>query len=150
MSTGRDKPQGPSIYFENVQGRRKFRPNFLAQDIEDEYLFKYVEDTGKFYVYRDDYWQDNAERVIEEECNARLQDEYEPAHKSKVIDTIKTRSTITTSKKDFQPCKYRIPFKNGVYNLDSEELEEHKSEYNFTHKIPWEYDPDAQCPEINE
>lgn len=149
MSTGRDKPNGPSIYFENVQGSRKFRPNFLAQDIEEEYKFKYVEDTGKFYVYHEDYWQDNAERIIGEECNDRLQDEYEPAYKSKVIDTIKTRSTIRTNKQEFKPCKYKVPFKNGVYNLKKGVLEEHSPENNFTHKIKWSYDPDAQCPEIN-
>jgi len=149
MSTGRDKPEGAEIYFENVQGRKKFRPNFLAQDIEREYLFKYVEDTGKFYVYHDNYWQDNADRIIEEECNEKLDDKYEPSYKSKVIDTIKTRGKIRTSKQKFQPEQKKIPFKNGVYNLQTGELEEHQAEDNFTHKISWEYDPDAQCPEIH-
>jgi len=150
MSTGRDKPQGPGIYFENVQGSRKFRPNFLAQDIEEEYNFKYVEDTEKFYVYNNDYWQDNAERIIGEECNEKLEDEYEPAYKSKVIDTIKSRRGIRTSKQEFQPCKFKIPFKNGTYNLKTGELVNHQKKDNFTHKIKWDYDPDAQCPKINE
>lgn len=149
MTSGRDKPKGPSIYFENVQGNRKFRPNFLAQDIEEEYLFKFVDDTEKFYVYKDNYWQEKAERIIEEECNEKLQDEYEPAYKSKVIDTIKTRGSIRTSKRDFQPCKYKIPFANGVFNLKEKKLEEHRPEDKFTHKICWDYDPDSQCPEIN-
>jgi P4 family phage/plasmid primase-like protien len=149
MTTGREKPEGPEIYFENIQGRRKFRPNFLAQDIEKEYQFKFVEDTEKFYVYKDGYWQDNAKRIIEEECNSKLQDEYEPAYKSKVVDTIKTRSDIRTTKEKFQPARDRIPFKNGTYDLNQEKLKDHKPEDNFTHKIKWDYDPDAQCPEIN-
>jgi len=139
----------PKDYFENVQGRRKFRPNFLAKEIEEEYRFKYVEDTEKLYIYREDYWQDIAERIIEEECNKRLQDEYEPAYKSKVIDTIKTRGAIRTTKEEFQPCTYKIPFKNGVYNLENSTLERHQPEDFFTHKIPWEFDPEAQCKKIN-
>lgn len=149
MSSGRDKPEGADVYFENIQGRRKFRPNFLAQDIEEEYLFKYVEDTGKFYVYYDDYWQQNAERIIEEQCNQKLKDEYEPAYKRKVVDTIKTRGKIRTSKEEFQPASKKIPFDNGVYNLETCDLENHKPEDNFTHKIDWDYDPNAQCPEVN-
>jgi putative DNA primase/helicase len=150
MTTGREKPEGPSIYFENVQGRRKFRPNFLAQDIEEKYKFKYVQDTKKFYVYKDGYWQEMAERVIKEECNEKLDDEFEPAHSSKVKETIKTRPHIRTNKEDFQPCSYKIPFENGAYNLEESELQEHNPEDNFTHKIPWKFDSDAQAPKINQ
>lgn len=140
----------PENYFENVQGRRKFRPNFLAQEIEQEYKFKFVEDTDKFYIYNDDYWQAIADRIIEEECNERLQDEYEPSYSSKVKDTIKTRASIRTDKETFQPCSYKIPFKNGAYNLETSSLERHNPEDNFTHKIPWDFDPEAQANKINE
>lgn len=140
----------PDEYFENVQGRRKFRCNLLAKEIESEYRFKYVEDTGKFYIYNDKYWKDIAERIIEEECNERLQDEYEPSYASKVKDAIRTRADIRTTKQDFQPCTYKIPFKNGVYNLETSTLERHNPDDNFTHKIPWEFDPEAQANNINQ
>ncbi|EMA11600.1 phage/plasmid primase, P4 family, C-terminal domain-containing protein [Haloarcula vallismortis] len=150
METGREKPSGPARYFEQVQGQRKFRPNYLANEIEEQYEFVYVEETEKFYVYLENYWQDKAERIIREECNDRLVKEFEPARASRVVDTIKTRSYISKHKKDFQPCKYKIPFLNGAYNLETGELEEHSPDDRFTHIIPWTYDPEAECPRIKQ
>lgn len=150
LQKDKKKEYNPEAFFETVQGQRTFRNNWLANEIEDKYQFKYVEETQKFYIYTGKKWEDKAERVIKEECNDILQDEYEPRRANKVVDTIKTRSHITTTKQEFRPCTYKIPFKNGVYNLDNGELEDHKPEDNFTHVIPWEYDPDAQCPRINE
>lgn len=150
METGRETPQGPDQYFELVNGNRTFRNNWLANDIEDDFNFVYVKDTERFYIYTGKYWEEKAERKIKEECNHRLGDEYTPARANKVVDTIKTRGRITHRKEDFQPNKNKIPFNNGYYNLETEELEEHKPEDNFTHIIPWDYNPEAQCPKINE
>lgn len=150
VKTGREKPADASIYFENVNGRIKFRPNFLAQDIEEEYKFKYVEGTGKFYIYTGTHWKDQAKRIIEEECNTRLEDKYEPSHVTKVVEAIKTRPHIRVTQEDFRPAKKKVPFKNGVYNAEKGELVEHQAEDNFTHIIPYEYDTDAQCPKFNE
>lgn len=139
-------------YFENVQGQRTFRNNWLAKDIEKKYQFRYIEDTERFYVFNGKIWEENATRIIEEECNKILGDEYTPNRKNKVVDTIKTRSNIRTTKREFRPSKNRIPFKNGTYDLEKGELEEgnFEPEDNFTHIINYKYDPNAQCPEIHD
>lgn len=141
----------PNRYFErNGNGRLTFKPDRMARHIEENYRFKYVEETGKFWVYQDNYWQDRAERVIKEEVNTRLNSEYEPSYASKTVDTIKNRENISVdTKKKFQPAENKIPFKNCVYNIKTEQIEAHKPENHFTHIIPWNYNPDAQCPRIN-
>lgn len=41
-----------------------------------------------------------------------------------------------------------VNLKNGVYNLDTGELEDHSPEYRFRTSIPQEYYSDAECPNI--
>lgn len=141
----------PEDYFErNNNGKYRFKPDKLASELEKEFNFKYVEDTETFYVYQDNYWQDRAERLIKEEANKRLGPEFEPTYSNKTVETLKTRASISCKKSEFRPSKNKIPLKNCTYNINTEQKEPHRPEDNFTHKIPWDLDRDAQCPRINE
>lgn len=42
--------------------------------------------------------------------------------------------------------KMYIPLKNGIYNLTTHKLEEHRKELFFTYQLDFDYDPDADCP----
>jgi len=149
MDSGRDLQMGAEKYFENVQGQRTFRNNWLATELEEQYKFKYVEETKRFYVYTGKRWEDKAERIIREECNEELNDEFTPARANKVVETIKTRPHIRVTKEEFRASKSKIPFSNGTYDLNESELKDHHPDDNFTHIIHWEYDPEAQCPRIH-
>jgi P4 family phage/plasmid primase-like protien len=141
----------PDEYFErNSNGTYKFKPDKLASELEEEYNFKYVEDTEKFYVYQDKYWQDRAERLIKEEANQRLGQQFEPRYANNTVETLQTRPSVSCKKSEFRPADNKIPFKNCTYNIATDEKETHKPQDNFTHKIPWDLDRDAQCPRINE
>ena len=141
----------PEQYFRrNENGTNKFKPELMAQDILKDFPFKYVEDTGQLYVYNENYWKDRGVTKIRNEVNKRLGDDYEPHFAGKTVDTIKDKEEITCKKKDFRPCSYKVPFKNCTYNLKTGEEENHSPENNFTHKISYELDRDASCPEIEE
>ena len=43
-------------------------------------------------------------------------------------------------------AKY-VPLKNGLFNVETMELEEHRPELYFTHQLPFDYDPMAKCPQ---
>ena len=43
-----------------------------------------------------------------------------------------------------EPPKHLIPCANGVFNLNTKELEPYKPEYYFTFKLPWKYDLNAK------
>jgi len=140
----------PEKFFKrNENGTNKFKPDLLAQELEKHYEFRYIEDTETLYVYQDKYWQDRGERLIRNEVNKRLGEEYEPAYASKTVDAIKDRPYLSLQKKDFRPAKNKVPFKNGTYHLDKKELVEHQPQDNFTHIIPWELNRDAQCNRIH-
>lgn len=139
----------PYEYFEDMHnGRKKFQPRWLAEEIMEEYRFLWVQELEKLYVYKDDYWKPNAMRIVEEECNKRLVDEHRKNRVTEVKEIIKTERSI--SRFEFTPPQYKVNFENGAYNLQTGELEEHDPENYFTQKIPWEYDPHAVCPAIND
>jgi len=139
----------PYEYFEDMpSGSKKFQPRWLAEEIMNHYQFQWVRELEKLYVYKDEYWKPQAMRIVEEECNKRLGDEHRRNRVTEVKEIIKTERSI--SRFDFTPPEYKINFKNGVYNLQESKLEEHDPENYFTQKIPWDYDPHAVCPAINE
>lgn len=139
----------PYEYFEDMpNGGKKFQPRWLAEDIMDDYEFLWVRELEKLYVYKNNYWKPQGIRIVEEECNKRLRDEHRATRSREVKEIIKTETSI--SRYDFTPPNYKINFQNGVYNLQEEELEDHKKEDYFTQKIPWDYDPDAVCPAIHD
>lgn len=136
-------------YFEDQSnGGRKFQPRWLAEDILEDYDFLWVRELEKLYVWNGKKWEENAERVIKEECNTRLQDEHRLNRVKEVIGIIETENTI--EKHEFRPIPHKVPFKNGVLNLKTSELEQHSPDNYNSFLIPWDYDPDAQCPNIHE
>lgn len=47
---------------------------------------------------------------------------------------------------DFTIVTDKLNFKNGVLNLETEEIEPHSQEYGFTYTIPYDYAPTGDCP----
>lgn len=39
-----------------------------------------------------------------------------------------------------------IPLRNGIFNLETWKLEEHRKDLYFTYQLDFDYDPDADCP----
>ena len=99
----------PEQYFKFENGVSKFFPNLLAEDIERDYEFKVLRDNEKIYVYREGYYQDLGQDVIEEECDKRLGDKIEPSYQNKVVKIIKRRNKI--DRYNFQPPKKRYASK---------------------------------------
>jgi putative DNA primase/helicase len=42
--------------------------------------------------------------------------------------------------------KMYIPLRNGIYNLQTWELEPHRKDLYFTYQLDFDYEPDADCP----
>lgn len=139
-----------TLYFENPhnQSKKGFMQAKLAKDIERDYTFRKLRDSEEIYVFKDGYFQPKGEQIIEEECAKRLDPHFEPKYVAKVKAFIEARNYI--SRKDFRPPKRKINLENGVYDLETEELLEHKPDYNFRHKVPVKYNPAADCPNIHD
>lgn len=135
-------------YFEETRnGGKKFQPKWLADAIEEEFSFKKIKDSEELYVFSDGYYQPKGQQVIREEAEKRLQEEFRDRRVREVISIIESRNYI--HRRDFRPPKRKINLKNGVYDLEEEELVNHSPEYYFTYKIDTRFDPSQDCPKIN-
>lgn len=137
-------------YFKQPDSLKGFKANRLAQDIEKDFNFVYSLLQEELYVFEEGYYQNKGERLVREECNIRLGDEFKKSRVNDVVEAIKTRPGVAKTKEEFRPPKYKINFENGVYDLMKEELLEHDHKYMFTQQIPHKYKEDAECPSIKE
>jgi len=135
-------------YFDDPKEVSGFQPRWLANNIEEEYSFKKVEDSEQLYVYTEGYYQPRGETVIREEVEKRLKDEYRERRVREVQSIIESRNSI--KRRNFRPPKRKINVENGVYDLEKEQLLDHSPEYFFTQKIPVRYDPSSDCPNIEQ
>jgi len=138
-----------SKYFADSENMTGFRPNRLAEDIEEEYEFALCSVSNSLYVYRNGSFDDDGRRLVKEECNRRLGDHFKKSRVENTISAIETRPGTRVEKCDFRPPEYKINLKNGVYDIRENELLDHSPEYMFTQQIPHDYNPDASCENIN-
>jgi len=121
-----------------------FQPAFLADFIMGSHHFRTLRDTSEIYVYDAGCYRPKGEKVIDELVKRLLGDEYRENRAREVIANI--RSSTYADRVEEPPNL--IPLKNGVYDLDTDQLLEHSPDRFFLSVIPVVYDPAARCPEI--
>ena len=140
----------PRDYFDtNVKDNYVLQPQRLADEITKEYRFKNVIGEG-FYVWKDDKWTELSDDndIVGTEVDKRLQNETSAKHRNNVRDIIKNRPSVKYEKEEFQEPEGLIPFKNGVYDIEKDELVEHKPEYNFDYVYEAEYRPGLENDDV--
>ena len=124
--------------------RGKFIPKLLADELMSQHHFVTMVDNEEIYVYMDGYYQPFGEVLIKKECRNRLLEEYRKHRAGEVIEYIKA-STYTWRREE--PPNL-IPLMNGILDLNTMELKPYDAKYMFFNKIPVNYDPEADCPNI--
>jgi putative DNA primase/helicase len=131
-----------SAYFDG----KKFIPKYLADAIMQRFHFVTMRDNEDIYVYSDGYYQSHAETFIKEQCKAALCERYRHYRATGVIDFIKVSTYIV--RREEPP--HLIPLNNGVLDLSSLLLHPHSPHHLFFNKIPVNFDPKAECPNIQQ
>ena len=122
----------------------------IITQVSDHLLKKYIFKTifGKkgtsLFLYEDGIFTEKgdafirveSEKIIGFKCSNNLIKE--------ILGKIERQTA--TEREDFEKVPENlIPFQNGVYNLETKELEEYKQEYNFKSKLNGVYDKTAKC-----
>jgi P4 family phage/plasmid primase-like protien len=131
-------------YFKEPESKKGFQPNKLAKEIESDYQFVFNKMQEQLYYYEEGVYKDDGARLVKEECNRRLRNEFKMSRVNDTLNAIKTRPGVAKTKKEFRPPEYKVNFQNGVYDLMKEELVSHREDYYFTSQIPHDYNPDAE------
>ena len=122
-----------SCYFDGD----KFVPERLANDIISKYIFLYKDDT--LYFYENGLYKPIRD-VVYYEIKKRLGDKYSTFRHKETVADIKGQSIRPI---DELPINY-INVRNGLFNLETMELEPHDHKYFTITQINAEYYPEAE------
>lgn len=121
-----------SYYFDGD----KFIPERLANDIISKYIF--LLKGNELYFYENGIYK-LANELVRYEIKKRLGDKASSFRTKETIFDIESQSIRSIEE---LPINY-INLKNGLYNLDTETLESHNSDYFTITQIPVYYEPSA-------
>ena len=117
----------------------------ILELLKDEYTFITTDDTKTIYYYKDGVYEE-AERLIETEVERHFNITNSTYFTHEIINHL--RRETYTSRDTFNTDKTRIPLKNGLFNIETFELEEFDKNNIFNFRFPITYDADAVCPNI--
>lgn len=121
----------------------------IAQWLLKEQHFITMRDTDEIHIYNEGIYEPIADEIIIEAIRQTL-GEYCTVYDRNETKAIIRDATITDrSVFDVNP-EMKICLENGVLNLDTQAFLEHSPDQYFLTKLPLVYDPDAQCPLIDE
>jgi putative DNA primase/helicase len=112
-------------------------------------LARYItfEDTKNIYIYKNGVYVPRGEDTIARIVQNALGDSSKKHHIAEIVNYIQLETLIPRSKINHDV--HKINLLNGLFNLDSGELEPHSPDYISIVQIPVTYDPDATCPAVD-
>lgn len=104
---------------------------------------------SEMWIYQDGVFVPEGKTHIKEIIRKILDYKFSSQFVNNIISKIEADTYISEKEFFSSVNKDEIPLKNGVLNLDTKELREYSTNDVFFHKIPVEYNPESNCPEIN-
>jgi P4 family phage/plasmid primase-like protien len=151
---GFEESYNPLDYFtESVHGNEKFDAEKMAEELLDQHEFLKIQGRENgLKIYVDGVWKEQqfAVETIEREVNERLGQETSSRYRSNVKNIIKNHREVQIEEDKFEHPKMRIPYSNGVYDLEEGDLKEYQPEFYFTFKYDAEYRPELDNRDVEE
>ena len=120
--------------------------DYIQDKFEVRTIYGLKEETIE--LYEDGIWTMSGKGVIKAEIEFILKMYSKNNIVSEILEKVKRRSEISRDDADNIP-DYKRCVENGVLDLedvDNIKILPHSKEYNFRHKFPIKYIPDAKCP----
>ncbi|WP_440952050.1 phage/plasmid primase, P4 family [Methanococcoides sp. FTZ1] len=141
-----EKPTAEDDSFFTQSG--KLRVKKLAEHLMTVDRFITFEDTKKTFYYCNGVYVPNGEDVIARNVQNIMGDASKKHHIAEIINFIQLETLIPRSQINHDIR--HINLLNGVYNLETGELEEHNPDNISIVQIPVKFDSDATCPKIEQ
>lgn len=122
----------------------------IADEIEARENFKYIseDDTDRVLVYQDGIWVEKGKSKVRQHSMDITNELIRKRDLNQVLTIIQTRNEIY--QEDFKYPKDKIPFKNGVYDLEENQFRDFKKSDNFTFKYEVDYIEDPENDKVDE
>jgi len=143
------RPQGREPR-EKIVVMQKFSPRPFAKDLRDKFMLKYDKFKRLFYYDADSgLWFENAEIILEVELRRNLLgiELLKQHYVAEILADVKSLAYSPETAEE--PAANFIPFHNGIYDLDNQELMPFTPEMFFTSKLAVDFNPKAKCPMID-
>jgi phage/plasmid primase, P4 family, C-terminal domain len=140
-----DIPVDEDLGFFSKAGRLQVKK--LSEYVMSLARFITFEDTKNIYIYKNGVYVPRGEDTIARIVQNALGDSSKKHHIAEIVNYIQLETLIPRSKINHDV--HKINLLNGLFNLDSGELEPHSPDYISIVQIPVTYDPDATCPAVD-
>ncbi|MBE6572805.1 MAG: hypothetical protein E7652_00255 [Ruminococcaceae bacterium] len=125
---------------------KEFNGNVYANVVDNDYDLMYSKDQC-WYYYNDGVYTQTSDMELKNtlvnDFNERAQNTWKPSYEHLYWESLKHKVFYAG---ELNENKKFINFRNGMLDLETRDLIEHAREYYSTVQLPFEYDPDAQCP----
>lgn len=133
----RDEAFKKQVFYE----KNKFSHDKFAEHIRTQYHVKKI--NGQLHIYDGGIYvpgYDAIERAMVEEISCLTSNQRNEVLKYLNVVCVEEERTADLN---------LIAFKNGIYNLNTDQLEAFSPQHIITNKIPWNYNPDAKSELID-
>lgn len=121
--------------------------DMLAVDqLRSEKDYITIRDTDELYYYEDGVYHENGEQILRENLVQGLKQHYSNRRASNIEDML--RGLTGVDRDDLGVDEPLVTVENGVLDVASRELTDYDPRHNALNKLPVEYDPDAEEPEV--
>ena len=117
----------------------------ILEVLHERYEFVAAEDTHALYYYKDGVYED-AEILIRKEVERLFNDKNSTYFTNEITNHL-LRETYMP-REAFNTDLSRIPLNNGLFNLETFELEPFDKSMIYTFRIPITYNAEAKCPNL--
>ncbi len=140
------------IYLQQIlpeEPKKKEECKEISPDMEealkflDAYRFKCPTDTKEVLVYEDGVYKP-AEAFIHTILESNYKEKLKRFFVEEVYAHLQRANYVERA--EINMDKSIIPLKNGLFNLETKEIEDFNPDYIFTYKFNVEYNPEAKCP----
>lgn len=151
---GYEESYEPREYFtESIHGNQKFDAEKMTEELLEKYNFLKIKgEKDGLKIYRNGVWKGEqfAVETIEREVNERLGQETSTTYRTNVKNILKNHREIQIEENDFKHPKMLIPYSNGVYDLEEDELKDYQPDFHFGFKYDAEYRPELDNTDVEE
>lgn len=146
QKVGQVKKEKKDYFVPESSGRFKVDVDLFVDEILNTFPIKTIHGTknDSVYVYDEGIWKKKGVEIIKTFSEKELNENCKNNLVKEILEKVKRKTAIDPEEFEITPINL-IPLENGVYNLETNKLQEHDSKNFFKFKIPITFNKEATC-----
>nr|ABZ09108.1 putative Poxvirus D5 protein-like protein [uncultured marine crenarchaeote HF4000_APKG6D9] len=136
----------PTLSETSKMNENRHGNSYYAYVIRSSFHFKTLRESEQVLVYEDGIYKSGGEIIIKEECQKIIPD-CKKHNCNEVINTIR-RETYVPRDQEFDNHENLVNLRNGILNLQTQQLSPHSHNFLFRIQLPITYDQNATCEQF--